>query len=54
MYGVIRKSCPLKSKLFQNNLQGNSLNLNVYNVFEKNTSCWLYYCYIMLALLHYF
>ena len=26
--------------LFQNNLQANSLNLNVYNAFEKNTGCW--------------
>ena len=26
--------------LFQNNLQANSLNLNIYNAFEKNTGCW--------------
>ena len=25
--------------LFQNNLQANSLNLNVYHAFEKNTGC---------------
>jgi len=35
-------------------LQANSLNLNVYNAFEKNTGCWLYYYYIMLVLFYYF